>query len=491
MNKKKANSKEIISWEEKFKSFNSNANERTFENLMAEVALALFGYATQEVTYQNKKTDIHCLPNAKLHGLVIETKKPSEWPVIKDAVYDFPNEQVKKYLLREYSDLAGEQYHPKYGMLVNKTNLILYENRFGRLFKILDFTDGSLLVDTDRKLKEVLKTITRNSQGRKSLIASVFNNKGGVGKSSLSFGISKSLGKDYDKMVFAVDLDPLQADLSRLFGITAQDSLVDVIELLNFNKKNFKAKLEEIREKKMSLLKVFSKDKVHVSLSKPEQVEKGDKSYFELHKEITWAGKGKLKEIGGKLRDFLKVGIIKEGYHFTILDTPAGWWFYSILSVFVSDMIIIPVSAKSKSSWKNAVRFITHYLPSLQEEFEDILPAGRIQPGPIVVNFWEKGASQKDHSATIQEIYDYMEKELPNNRERKQLLENLFPSISDKDGYPDFSDTSVTPSFPDTNAISSFDLEKVGGIGELNHKSKEEFKILTRAIFPKLEGRID
>ncbi|MBK8395535.1 MAG: ParA family protein [Leptospiraceae bacterium] len=489
-------SKKKESWATKFAEFPDSENEKTFEVLLSEMVELVFGYSYKngEIKYQENYTDIHCRRNTKLHGLVIEAKGPkaNAWPIIQDSQYEIPNIQLSEYMLQEFTDGVGNAYYPKYGMLVNKRNLILYENRFGKLIKIFDYTEKnnkSILIDTDKKLQTIKKNLTRNQEKRDSLIVTVFNNKGGVGKSTISYGLSKSISEMFAKRVFAVDLDPLQADLSRLFKINNKEKIVDVLKLLDFKKSNIEQKLEEIRKDKKFLL--HSNNNIHVALSNPEEKENKQKSFYDAHKEITWAGKTKLKEVAGKLRPFLKTGIPVEGYDITILDAPAGWWFYSILAVLVSDIILIPISAKSKSSWKNASRFLSYYLPNLLEEFE-LQPSGRLMPGPFIVNLLEENSSKQSHSATIDEMYDFIREELkPVKGNKDSLLDYLFPNTKNKGGYPNFDDSEKTPTLSDSKSITTFDLQKKENFKDLPDKSKREFYNLTKALFPLIDKVID
>ena len=496
-------SKKKESWEEKFHAFPDSGTEKEFEDLLKKMAENVYGYIFErgEIKLNNKNTDINCLPTDKLHGLVIEAKNPTRkaWslaiPQNPNLLYEIPNIQLHKYMLTNFEDSNGKSYYPKYGMLVNKSNLILYANKLGKIIKILDYTEknnDSILIGTDKKLQIIKKIITKDKEKRDSLIVTVFNNKGGVGKSTISYGLAKSIGDEFKKRVFAVDLDPLQADLSRLFKIVNKDKIVDVLKLLDFKKSNLKQKMEELRKEEKKLLGI--NNNIHVALSHPEETEK-NKSFYDLHKEITWVAKTKLKEIALKLRPLLQTGIRTEGYDITVLDAPAGWWFYSILAVFVSDIILIPVSAKSKSSWKNASRFLSFYLPNLLEEFEkEIQPCGRIIPGPFIVNFWEDKSSKKSHSATIDEIHEFIKSDLNENLKGNidSFLEHLFPSKKNKNDAPDFNFSEITPTLCDDPLISTFDLQKKENSKEgLHDKSKKEFATLTKALFPLIDKVID
>lgn len=477
-------------WEKELNAFSDSENERTFEELIKKIAEDFFGYSEKEIKFQDNRVDLNCLPNDKRHGLVIETKAPNAWSIPQDPklLYEIPNIQLNKYMLREFKNSEGKSYYPKYGMLVNKFNLILYENKFGKLIKLRDFTEkgnDSILKETDKKLQIIKNIIMKKKGKRDSLIVTIFNNKGGVGKSTISYGLAKSLGDNFNKRVFAVDLDPLQADLSRLFGINNKRKIVDVLKLLDFKKSNIKQKLQEIiNNKEFALL---AREKIHVALSNPEDKDDDEKSFYDSHKEITWAGKTKLKDIAGKLRPFLKTGIPIEGYDITILDAPAGWWFYSILAVLVSDIILIPVSAKSKSSWKNASRFLSQYLPNLQQEFEKEMPFGRIMPGPCIVNFLKGNSFGLSHSATIEEIHQFFKDDLK-VKGQKDILNYLFPSDKNKSGYPDFGNTEKTPTLTDSQSITTFDLQKNGKSKDLQVK---EFENLTKALFPLIDKFID
>ena len=157
--------------------------------------------------------------------------------------------------------------------------------------------------------------------------------------------------------------------------------------------------------------------------------------------------------------------------------------------------ILIPVSAKSKSSWKNASRFLSYYLPSLLEEFE-IQPCGRIMPGPFIVNLLEENSSKQSHSATIDEIYNFIKGELKLEKAIKDsqldaLLDNLFPNNKNKSGYPNFDDSEKTPTLSDSKSITTFDLQKKENFKDLPDKSKREFYNLTKAIFPLIDKVID
>jgi len=150
-------------------------------------------------------------------------------------------------------------------------------------------------------------------------IISVFNQKGGIGKSTTTVNLGSALGVE-GKKVLLVDCDP-QANSTVSVGIDDEELDLTVYDLL-----------KEKRVSKDFILKVIQKTSFTNLDVLPSDITLSDA-------EITLSNSMSRETILSKVLDQ-----IKDDYDYIIIDCPPSLGLLSINSLVASDGVIIPVA---------------------------------------------------------------------------------------------------------------------------------------------------
>ncbi len=179
------------------------------------------------------------------------------------------------------------------------------------------------------------------------MIVSIFNQKGGVGKTTSVVNLSVALVKE-GKKVLVIDMDP-QANTTTGLGVDKEgDSVYDLFyEILDDKEDEEKEQSEELEEtaedkkaskeaeKKIDFSKYIKKTDSGVLLIKSESSLSG------LEVELVNLDPVSRTEV---LREIL--GKIEEEYDFILIDCPPSLGLLSINALVASDSIIIPIQTE-------------------------------------------------------------------------------------------------------------------------------------------------
>ncbi len=175
------------------------------------------------------------------------------------------------------------------------------------------------------------------------MIVSIFNQKGGVGKTTSVVNLSVALVKE-GKKVLVIDMDP-QANTTTGLGVDKEgDSVYDLFNEILDDKNEKEEELEENEEDK----KVRTEDEKRIDFSK--YIKETESGVLLINSESSLSGlevelvnldpvsrtEG-LKEIVGKL---------EEEYDFVLIDCPPSLGLLSINALVASDSIIIPIQTE-------------------------------------------------------------------------------------------------------------------------------------------------
>jgi cellulose biosynthesis protein BcsQ len=397
------------------KSVNNAISEADISRAFVEKLIEYLGYKDQEIGQEKKsdtassKVDFSLSETKKLPSIFIEVKISSR-PII---------ESVNKYDSVLYGDQISKYIHEnpgryRFGIITNGKSIAIYRNYFGRAVQAYRET-----VIDEKSIANVfsdVKSIITKSRKREPLILGVFNNKGGVGKTSISYYMARTLAEKYNKKVLVMDFDPLQGDLTRLVDLP-QDQYLPLIEWITKGKKELLAQIKA-SGKKGIFPKLVNLHCVYADTNK------NYKKYTKQSASIT-----KIRDYSKKIRNVLKVGFEEESsYDFVIIDSPPGWWFYSMLANAISDLVIIPVTTTSESSWLNSIRYLRDYLPDLKNDLQNRIENGP-QPLPFLYNQVLKKSVKEDNKLYgYTNAHSYLEKEINSleNKTESRILKNIL-----------------------------------------------------------------
>ncbi|WP_105301453.1 ParA family protein [Anaerococcus marasmi] len=177
------------------------------------------------------------------------------------------------------------------------------------------------------------------------MIVSIFNQKGGVGKTTSVVNLSVALVKE-GKKVLVIDMDP-QANTTTGLGVDKEgDSVYDLFnEILDGkNEKEENEELEENEEDK----KTIPEDKKRIDFSK--YIKETESGVLLINSESSLSGlEVELVNLDPVSRtEVLKeiIGKLEEEYDFILIDCPPSLGLLSINALVASDSIIIPIQTE-------------------------------------------------------------------------------------------------------------------------------------------------
>lgn len=283
-------------------------------------------------------------------------------------------EQITKYLLAPNCQTA------QWGIITNSTHIQL----FRRHGKIVIPATPSLLIKKDNinNIVAHLKQLINNPP--KALTVCIYNNKGGVGKTTTTLNLAAILTR-LGKRVLVVDFDPQQGDLTNSLGLKL--GTVSLSDCLMDSSLDIHATIQPfiVKNKSGKDVKLFD-----VIPADPKMAE-----YTEA--ELA----AKIEKQAARLRDLLKPFINK--YDYILIDCPTSWMFFSQSSVYAADAVLIPTNHNNLASLHNAAKVIKELIPKVKQVRKD--------GGPIALPIFFNG----------EKITDFQKKTV--NAEIKAIIE--------------------------------------------------------------------
>jgi cellulose biosynthesis protein BcsQ len=249
-------------------------------------------------------------------------------------------EQLKKYLLAPKCQTA------QWGIITNATHLQL----FRRHDKVVIAATPCLPIDKSN-IKGIVAHIKQQIENPpQALTVCIYNNKGGVGKTTTTLNLAAVLRKE-NKRVLIVDFDS-QRDLTKSLALpNAAVSLFDCLTDTSLNIRQTIVPFELIiKSVKYWVFDVIPSDirmEKYTDSSLSAQIQKG----------------------AARLRDLLKVFV--NDYDYILIDCPTQWLFFSQSGIYASDVVLIPTKHNGFASLENAARVITEFLPEVKEARQD------------------------------------------------------------------------------------------------------------------------
>jgi len=391
-----------------------------FETGCGQVDLAARKNEDPEDTFFNSQRNPYLLLEAK--SRVVNLKEGSCY---RDAVC-----QIESYLLAKNCKSA------KWGIITNANNIQLWRKHG----KVVHPATANLDISSDN-----IESIVRNLRDKienyeRALTVCVYNNKGGVGKTTTVINLAATLATK-KKKVLVVDFDS-QGDLTR--SLEATPGKITLTQCLKDPKIDVHAIVQTYKLKGFSIFDIIPRD--------PELETLTDS------RAVAYIPKGTRR-----LRDL--IAPLRNEYDYILIDCPTQWLYFSQSGVFAADVILIPTRPDDLSSLNNAARVITQFIPETARSRQD--------GGPIALPAFFNGVSSRSEY-TIQlankEIWKLI------NQEKSVDLLHFWPHF--KKGNENKSIFRI----PDSAVISSAKFERVPAVFR-HRKVLEYYQSLAREYF--------
>jgi cellulose biosynthesis protein BcsQ len=261
------------------------------------------------------------------------------------AQYNSTVKQINRYLL------APNCQSVHWGIITNSQHIQLFK-KHGKVI----YPASLCLEINENNVNEVAKQIRQKIEHTsRALTVAIYNNKGGVGKTTTTVNLAAIL-TFLGKKVLTVDFDPNQKDLTSSLNAKPQkSSLFSLLE----DKKNLisiKDVVQTYTVNFKSLKKSLSFDII------PCDNDLGDKSENEIMQ---------LFQIS-RLRQVLSK--VKFNYDYILIDAPPNWRFFSQSALFASDVVLIPTKHNNIFSLENAAKAIREFIPAIRNVKKDGSP---------------------------------------------------------------------------------------------------------------------
>jgi cellulose biosynthesis protein BcsQ len=333
-----------------------NASEAIVSTNFAPYLISYLGFSTTEIipqydtggggitdfaTRRNLENDIF-LQTKSNPFLLIELKGRDINLTENSPSYRATVNQLKRQLLGNNCKAA------QWGIINNSSHIQLFRKHGKTIFPAT--TCIELTPDNIDDTIALIKTKIDNTP--KALTVTVYNNKGGVGKTTTTVNLAAFLAF-LGKKVLVLDFDFNQRDLtSSLLNIKPQNGLLE----------------EALTDKNIDLKSViipyiFKNPKLQITFDVvPADPKIAGLTEFEYHSKM------KISTLHRKL------DLARYGYDYIFIDAAPNWRFTSQLAVYAADVVLLPTKHNNSFSLNNAATAIKEFLPEMQKLKKDGTP---------------------------------------------------------------------------------------------------------------------
>jgi cellulose biosynthesis protein BcsQ len=339
--------------EEALQNLPSNAQEPIVDgNFIASSFLDALGFGLQERIPQFKTgnggdaVDYALRNNTQNNSFLNDPVNPYVLVELKgrdvNIAYGTPQyqatiKQLKKYLL------APKCRSVQWGIITNSKHIQLFRKHG----KVIYPATPCLEITSENIADLTFKVRNKIEQTSRALTVAIYNNKGGVGKTTTVINLAATLTV-HKKKVLVVDFDPNQKDLTDFLNIKSgnyklYDCLKDKQDLVDL--KQAICPYTKILKNGISLsFDVLPVDEQLAQIDE-DQI-RNELSFYSLRK---------------------KLEAVQSDYDYILIDAPPNWRYFSISAIYAADVVLIPTQHNNIGSLKNAATVIQQYIPEIQK----------------------------------------------------------------------------------------------------------------------------
>ncbi|MFN9735854.1 MAG: AAA family ATPase, partial [Microcystis sp.] len=352
----KDNTPKVKSLKSYLEDLPQNASEAIVSTNFAPYLISYLGFSTTEIipqydtggggitdfaTRRNLENDIF-LQTKSNPFLLIELKGRDINLTENSPSYKATVNKLKRQLLGTKCKAA------QWGIITNGSHIQLFRKHGKTIFPAT--TCIELTPDNIDNTIALIKTKIDNTP--KALTVTVYNNKGGIGKTTTTVNLAAFLAF-LGKKVLVLDFDFNQRDLTRsLLNIKPEDVLLE----------------KALTDRNIDLRSVirpyiFKNTKLQITFDVvPADPQMAGLTEFDYHSKM------KIYTLHRKL------DLARYEYDYIFIDAAPNWRFPSQLAVYAADVVLLPTKHNNSFSLNNAAIAIKKFLPQMQNLKKDGTP---------------------------------------------------------------------------------------------------------------------